>query len=200
MDSVLAGVFCFFLIGAADWATYKKIRPLKIILWFAVLPVGVFAFTTSLMDNGHFDFPFYFTGIAWVTLVVFFASFVYSLFIEIPLKTYTNRAQPEKVVKTGTYALCRHPAFLWFNGLLVSLIVVSESVNLAIATPFWVAAYLACVLFEDWVYSKSEFGGEYLKYKKQTPFLIPTRKSICDFWKSMRFPGLSGRDVKEGKK
>lgn len=183
---ILLGLLGLLLFVGADWATYKEIRFLKPILWFAIIPVASYAVILALMDSASFSFPDTLSKIAWFPLLVFFALFIYSVFIEIPLKTYAGKAQPTKVVTTGTYSLCRHPATLWFIGCLISLVFVSRSVTLAMATPFWIAAYIGCVYIEDILTSKSGFGEDYKKYKCDTPMIIPTKASVICFWNNVR--------------
>ena len=186
MIYVLIGLLCFVLMAGADWATYKKIRLLKTFLWFAMVPVAIYAFIMAWLDSARFNFPAILSIIAWVPLVLFFGLLVYSLFIEIPMKTYTARSQPTKVVTDGTYSLSRHPAFLWFAGWLISIIFVSQSVTLAVAAPAWIAAYIACIYFEDMLTSISDIGEEYRKYQRETPMIIPSHRSMARFWMNVR--------------
>lgn len=186
MSSIIAGIFCFVLIACAEWATYKKIRLFKPVLWLAIFPLALYALVTAWLDGPNFNFPTIVTILAWIPFILFFGLFIYSLFIEIPLNTYMSRSQPLKVVSTGTYSLDRHPAFLWYIGWHISAVFVSQSVTLAAATPFWIGAYLACILFEDKLFSKSDFSEEYMRYKEKTPMIIPTRRSLLCFWSNIR--------------
>jgi len=173
-------------MAGADWATYKKIRFLKPFLWFAIIPVASYGFVMAWLDSARFTFPSVLSAIAWFPLLLFFALFIYSLYIEIPLKTYAAKSQPIRVVTDGTYSLSRHPAALWFIGWIISAIFASQSVTLAVAAPFWIAAYIGCIFLEDMLTSISDFGEEYRKYQRVTPMLIPTWRSMAHFWKNMR--------------
>ncbi|MFC1967622.1 methyltransferase family protein [Chloroflexota bacterium] len=186
MSYILVGLLSFVLMAGADWATYKKVRFLKPLLWFAVIPTAAYALVMAWLNSARFTFPDILSLIAWFPLLLFFGLFVYSAFIEIPLKTYIATSQPIKVVTNGTYSLSRHPAALWFAGWLVSAIIVSQSVTLAVAAPFWIAAYVGCIFWEDMLTSIGDFGEEYRKYQGTTPMIIPTRRSIARFWRNMR--------------
>lgn len=185
MIYILVGLLSFVLLAGADWATYRKIHFLKPFLWFAVIPVAAYAFVMAWLDSTRFTFPGVLSAIAWFPLLLFFGLFIYSVYIEIPLKTYTAQSQPTKVVTNGTYSLCRHPAALWFAGWLISAIFASQSVTLAIAAPFWIAAYIGCIFWEDMLTSISDFGEDYKKYQRTTPMIIPTRRSMALFWRNV---------------
>jgi protein-S-isoprenylcysteine O-methyltransferase Ste14 len=103
---------------------------------------------------------------------------IYSLFIEIPFKqTYTMSGVGDRLVKTGTYALTRHPGVLWLGLFLLALLAVSRSRLLLIAAPLWFALDLLLVWVQDRFYFPRMFPG-YSQYRRETPMLIPTRSSI----------------------
>lgn len=186
MRYVFVGLLSFVLMASADWATYKNVRFLKPFLWFSVIPVAAYAFVMAWLDSARFTFPGLLSLLAWFPLLLFFVLFVYSAYVEIPLKTYTAKSQPTRVVTDGTYSLSRHPAALWFIGWLISAIFASQSSTLMVAAPIWIAAYIGCIFFEDMLTSISDIGEEYRKYKRVTPMLIPTHRSTAHFWKNMR--------------
>ena len=189
MRYILIGLLSFALLASAEWATYKNIRFLKPVLWFANIPLFTYAFVMAWLDSARFNFPGIFSLIAWFPFIIFFGLFIYSAFIEIPLRTYITPSQPIKVVTDGTYSLSRHPAALWFIGWLVSSIFISQSLTLVIAAPIWFTAYICFVFLEDILSSIGDFGDEYRKYQKMTPMLVPTRTSMTRFWRdtSSRF-------------
>jgi protein-S-isoprenylcysteine O-methyltransferase Ste14 len=74
--------------------------------------------------------------VGWPLLLVSVCLLVYSLFFEIPFQqTYVDARVGDELVKTGTYALVRHPGALWFALLPVSLSLVSRARLLLIAAP-----------------------------------------------------------------
>lgn len=184
---ILIGLFSFVLMAGAEWATYKKIRFLKPVLWFLLIPVFSLTIVLAWVDTARFGFPDIISTVAWVPLLLFFGLFIYSAYIEIPLKrTYINAPQPTKVVTNGAYSLCRHPAALWFGGWIVSAILASRSISLAAAAPVWIIAYIGCIFWEEKLSCLGDFGDEYKKYQRVTPMLIPTRTSIGRFWKELK--------------
>lgn len=186
MSYILVGLLSFVFMASAEWATYKNIRFLKPFLWFAVIPTATYAFVMAWLNSDRFTFPDILSLIAWFSLLLFFGLFVYSAYVEIPLKTYIASSQPIKVVTNGTYSLSRHPAALWFAGCLVSATIASQSVTLAVAAPFWITAYMCCIILEDRLCSISDFGDQYRKYQGVTPMIIPNRRSVTHFWRNMR--------------
>ncbi len=185
--TILIGILGFTFMAGADWATYKRIPLLKPILWFLIIPVFSYAIVMAWTDTARFDFPPIVSTLAWVPLLFFFGLFIYSLYVEIPLKrTYIDSPQPTKVVTNGTYSLCRHPAMLWFIVWLVSAVIVSGSVILAVAVPIWTVAYVGSLLWEEKLCLIGDFGDDYKRYQEATPMLIPSYASIGRFWREVR--------------
>jgi len=132
----------------------------------------------------------YFTLLAllggWPLLIISACLLVYSIFLEIPFKqTYAMNGVGDKLVKTGTYALVRHPGVLWFGLFLTALIVVSRSKLLLIAAPLWFLLDVSWVWIQERLYFNQMFPG-YEQYRRETPMLIPTRESITRCMKTLR--------------
>lgn len=87
------------------------------------------------------------------------------------------------MIKTGTYALVRHPGVIWYTLFLIALLLISSSQLLLIALPIWVFMDVLYVIIQDKFYFPHMFPG-YEEYKKETPMLIPTRKSLASFWRT----------------
>lgn len=101
---------------------------------------------------------------------------VSSLFLEIQLAEGPDGERP--LYTRGTYALVRHPGVLWLALLQVSLALAIQSEALLVAAPFWTAANVALVAAEDRIFFPRLFGNAYRQYRRNVPFLIPTRFSI----------------------
>lgn len=184
---VLIGLLGFVFMAGAEWTTYKKIPFLKPALWFLMIPVFSYAIVMSWIDTARFDLPHIVSTVAWVSLLFFFGLFIYSLYVEMPLKrTYIDSPQATKVVTDGTYSLCRHPAALWFGAWVASAALASRSVTLAVAAPVWIAAYIICMFWEEKLCLRGDFGDDYKRYQEVTPMLIPNPASISRFWKKTR--------------
>jgi len=84
------------------------------------------------------------------------------------------------LIKTGTYALVRHPGVIWYVLFLIALLLISRSRLLLIALPIWVFMDVLYVFIQEKFYFPHMFPG-YGEYKKETPMLIPNRKSFSSF-------------------
>ncbi|MBQ3486737.1 MAG: hypothetical protein IJA71_00485, partial [Clostridia bacterium] len=108
--------------------------------------------------------------------LLFAGLLVWALFFSFPPKeAYVEQSRERKVYTGGMYALCRHPGILWFCLLYGCLIPGAGFPPMT--------AFLYCLLniLLGWVEDKWIFPRlftDYDAYKKSTPFLIPTPKSL----------------------
>jgi len=125
--------------------------------------------------------PLWIGWLGWPLMAASLAILAYSLFINLPFyRTYITGGADEKLVTGGLYALVRHPWLPPFCFFLVSLIAVSQSRLLLAAVPVWILLNIILVVIQDrFVYPKV-FNG-YGQYRRQTPMLLPSRKSIAAF-------------------
>lgn len=122
----------------------------------------------------------------WALLPVAVFLLAYSLLVELSIKeTYLAPGMGSRLVRTGTYALVRHPGVLWYTLLLITLVLVTQSRLLAIALPLWVGADILWVAFQERVYLHKHFA-EYVHYQRETPMLIPNRRSLSACLGSLR--------------
>lgn len=108
-----------------------------------------------------------------------FCLLIYSLFFAIPFtKTYIDSdVKQKKVCRDGMYALCRHPGVLWFIGIYLFLwLSLGGELLLAQFVIFSTLNILYIIIQDNWSFLKC--FDDYEEYKKETPFLIPNRKSI----------------------
>jgi len=85
------------------------------------------------------------------------------------------------LIKTGAYAIVRHPQF---TGIIITTVGLTVMVmtNMGYGSPIemaglWliqVLGYVAIAKYEDWRLSK-KFGDAYLQYKEKVPFLFPIK-------------------------
>jgi len=86
-------------------------------------------------------------------------------------------SRPQKLVTSGTYALVRHPGVMWLAIIFVSLLLLFPSKILLLAALVWLGVDVLHVFIQDKFLFPKAFA-DYPKYRAQTPFLIPTRKSF----------------------
>ncbi len=161
-----------------DWADARGWRYKGILTTLSTVLIVPSCVVLALSRN-RFPVPPALQAAGWLLSALFFLLLVYSLFVEIPIsKSYGNAERGRHVVRTGTYALVRHPGVLWFFFLTLSLVVVSGSRPLFAAVPVWTLLNIALVTVEDWIFFPMTFGSEYKRYRRSVPFLIPTPSSV----------------------
>jgi protein-S-isoprenylcysteine O-methyltransferase Ste14 len=132
------------------------------------------------------ELPAWSIWLGWGVLAVSAFLLIHSLFISLPFrKTYVDTGVSDKLVKTGLYALVRHPGILWFPLFMLSLIPISRSSLLLIAAPTFIALDIVLVFIQDRFIFGRMFRG-YDSYRRETPMLLPNRKSVSAFLRSLR--------------
>ena len=80
---------------------------------------------------------------------------------------------PKKVVRCGTYSMCRHPIYFGFSIYLLGLSFVKSNLGSIIASfIFIVFVFLWAIFFEEKKLIK-KFKEKYEEYRKETPAFIP---------------------------
>jgi len=146
----------------------------------------VYAAVMACLAPEKLGLPIWLTWMGWALLVVSLPVFIYSLFVNLPFhKTYIEPGVANKLITTGAYALVRHPGIFGYALVLVSLILVSHSKLLLIASPIWFAADILHVVIQD-KYVFGKMFADYGDYRSETPILIPNRKSISTCLRTLR--------------
>jgi len=184
---IVIGVLGFLVAVAFDWVSLKRL-PAATKQLVGLLSVGLLTYSTVMvcLTPEKFDFPFFAVPLGILLLLVSLFLLVYSLFIEIPFgSTYSSKGTSNKLTTTGTYALTRHPGVLWLALFYVALILLFPSATMIIATIVWIIMDIIWVLLEDKVFFPRMFP-DHSSYQKQTPFLIPNRKSFSACLRTIR--------------
>lgn len=173
------GFVCMLLF---DWADSRRWK-LKGILWLAAAGCIVSSCVVLAVGSSRLSVPVPLRILGAISAAVFLVLLVFSLFLEIPLaRSYRKSSGIRHVIRTGTYALVRHPGVLWFFFLTLSLVPVTGSLALCAAVPLWTGLNVLLVLLEDRVFFPKVFGREYKAYTRRVPFLIPTPSSLQAFF------------------
>jgi protein-S-isoprenylcysteine O-methyltransferase Ste14 len=103
---------------------------------------------------------------------------MYALFFALPFQeTYASGKNPSSLCRTGLYAMCRHPGALWFAGFYLFLSLMFPSRGLVLFSVLSCACNFLYVAFQDdWSFPRT--FSDYRGYKKEVPFLLPTRSSF----------------------
>ncbi len=162
------GAFLLFALGDANDAFFK-IKWLKLSFPIGLCAVAAATYFRTDASEG--------VSAVWCAVAgVFFLLELYALFGAFPAnEAYVETGGRRTVCTSGVYALCRHPGVLFFAGMYVCL---SLGLNLPwLDTVVYCALDIALVVFEDYCTFPHILGG-YDEYRKTTPFLIPTAKSL----------------------
>ena len=181
MEYILLGLLGFGLAAVAEWAAVRNVRTVMRLAWATAGLCAIISVVMVSVKGDKIALPVPISLIGWVGVVVFAGLFVYSALIELYLHgTSVTSESKLSLVTTGTYALTRHPAFLWCSLFLVCLLLATRSRLLIIAAPLWILADGLYVWFEEKVYFERMFEG-YQEYKRHTPMLLPTLRSARRF-------------------
>jgi protein-S-isoprenylcysteine O-methyltransferase Ste14 len=188
MIYVAIGMAGFLAAYLFDVVSIKRIPRLKGLVWLVAVVLVVCSTWMVCFDPVKFTLPAWASILGWVLLPTFILCFIYSLFINLPFrKTYVKTGVGSQLIRTGTYALVRHPGVLWYGVILIALILISKSQLILIAAPIWFVMDVIHVTIQD----KFLFGKmfpEYKDYRKETPMLIPNTRSIAAFFKTFNSP------------
>ncbi len=179
MAQILLGALAFALAFGFDCASWLRATHLKPLLGLAsAVTMGVALFWT-LAAPGRYSWPAWTPLIGWPLLLLGTVLLLYSLLIEIPFTmTYVRRGVGDTLVKTGTYALCRHPGVLWFGLSMLGLALVSQGHRVLLVGAAWLGFDVIYVWLQDVFLFPRMFPG-YRAYQKETPMLVPTWRSVA---------------------
>lgn len=191
MEAFLFGTVGFLLcilydINSVSWRN----RILNKMFLAGTLCITGSAFWTvrTALGEKTAEMPFCFIFAAGSLL--FLGMLIYTLFFALPFEeTYLEENRQRMAYTEGVYALCRHPGVLMFAGLFLCLWGMTGRISQGIyflSMILW--NYIYIILQDVWIFP--ETFTNYTEYKKTTPFLIPSRNSICR--------ALKGRKQTEG--
>jgi len=188
MSYVAIGIAGFLSAYLFDVISLKKVPRIKGLIWIIAVLLVVYSTWMVCLASNKFALPSWASILGWVLLPTFILCFIYSLFINLPFrKTYVKSGVGSQLIKTGTYALVRHPGVLWYGVILVALILISGSQLLLIAAPIWFVMDVIHVTIQDRFLFGKMFPG-YKNYRKETPMLIPNKRSIGAFIRTFNSP------------
>ena len=186
MVYILLGCLAFLIAFFFDLAAIKGITYLKQVVGVVFASLFGFALLMVCLKGDRFLLPYWLSWVGWPLLILSAGLLIYSIFLEIPFKqTYATSVVGDRLVKTGTYALTRHPGVLWFGLSLLALLAISRSKLLLIAAPLWFLLDVVWVWIQERFFFSHMFPG-YEQYKRETPMLIPTRESAVRCMKTLR--------------
>jgi protein-S-isoprenylcysteine O-methyltransferase Ste14 len=188
MIYIVLGGLGFLSVQLLDIVSLKRIpvlKPLTVLVGNGLL---VFSIIMLCLSPDKLALPVWSSWLGWVILPIALSMLIYSLYINLPFaKTYVATGIGDKLITSGLYALVRHPGVHWFSLLLLALVLVSSSRLMLIAAPIWVLLDIVLVAIQDRFFFGKMFAG-YDNYRRQTPMLIPNRRSLSAFINSLSRP------------
>ena len=181
------GVLGFIVIHFFDLVSLKRIPfGAKPIVWVAGFAILIFSLVRMCFQSNTLSIPVYLTWVGWFLLAISVMMIMFALFINLPFrKTYVSAGVGDKLIKTGLYALVRHPGVYWVTSFFFSLVLISNSRLMLIAAPIFVVLNIVLVIVQDKYFFPKMFEG-YDKYQQETPILVPNRRSVRAFINSLK--------------
>ncbi len=159
---------------------------MKPIVWAGGFAILFFSLARMCLLSDSLQMPGWVAWMGWAMFAVSVVMITLALFVNLPFrKTYIEPGVGDKLVKSGLYALVRHPGIYWVALFFFSLVFISDSHIMLIAAPIFVVLNTSLVVFQDKYFFPRMFKG-YDQYQKETPMLVPNRQSIKAFIKSLQ--------------
>ncbi len=182
---ILAGAAAFLVLLLSDYAEIHSLPALKLVSTLVSAGLLGYAILACALDPWKARLPVALRIASGSLGVVFLALLIRSLFLEIPSSREAAAAEGRRrLVTTGTYALVRHPGVLWFLFLLLGASAASDSLLLLVATPVWTGIDLAYAAVQDRFIFPRIFGDVYRDYRRVTPFIIPSPRSLRECYET----------------
>ena len=137
------------------------------------------------LQSNTLPLPIWSTWLGWGLLTFSLFLLMYSLFVNLPFrKTYIATGVSDRLITTGLYALVRHPGVMWFVLFVLSLVLISKSTLLLLASPIFILLDVVLVIVQDKYFFIRMFDN-YKQYQRKTPMLVPNRQSLNTFIKGL---------------
>ena len=184
------GVLGFLAMNFFDLVSLKRVPfGIKPFLWTVGCAMLLYSVVRLCLESNTLTISRWLTWVGWGLLSVSLLMITLTLFVNLPFrKTYVEAGVGDKLVKTGLYALVRHPGVYPVASFFFSLVLISKSSSMLIAAPIFVFLNTVFVIIEDKYFFVKMFDG-YDRYQKETPMLVPNRRSIKVFMSSVKRPG-----------
>jgi len=186
MFYILIGSLGFLVLQFLAIFSLKRIPRVKPITWIVGSGLVIYSLTMICLQPDKLLLPVWSGWIGWGLFPISLSLLAYSLFVNLPFrKTYITTYLEGELVTTGLYTIVRHPWIYGFALLLLSLVLISKASLLLIASLIWIPLDILLLVIQD----KLLFGKMFEKYdtyRQKTPMLLPNKRSVNAFIKSLR--------------
>ena len=184
--AIRLGVFLFIrVLRVGEDRRFREAKKSfsKYLVWWTMSGLWVFLTTanalTLIINNKKLDnkFLFYFGVIIWITGIVFEI-----IADEQKRRFRLNKNNKGSFICTGLWSISRHPNYfgeiiLWIGIAIISLPTLHGFQYITLVSPVFIYFLLTKIsgvnLLEDSADKKWGEQSEYIKYKKDTPILVP---------------------------
>lgn len=173
--STVCGFLTGWVFDLPRVARSGRLRAAMGFVHMALLTVGFIGLASS--PSRLEVVPSWISKPAWVSTVTFLLLFIYTVFIEISVRSWFLGVGKNQLVTSGSYAMCRHPGTIWVIGMMVSLTLATRSVWLFLTLPLWITLDLLWVWIQERFCFPRLFAG-YDRYKLEVPAFLPNRQSL----------------------
>jgi protein-S-isoprenylcysteine O-methyltransferase Ste14 len=193
VDYVALGTLGFLVIHLFDFVSLKRLPGLKPVVWLGGSGLLAYAIVMACLVSDRLMLPVWSMWLGWLLLAGSLVWLLVSLFVNLPFKkTYLSSGVGDRLVKTGLYALVRHPGVYGFVLVMLALFLVSGSSLVLVAAPVWILLDILLVVIQDRFFFPRMFPG-YEDYQQETPMLVPNRRSLSAFMNGL----VSGKNQKQ---
>jgi protein-S-isoprenylcysteine O-methyltransferase Ste14 len=176
------GVLGFVAMNLFDLVSIKPL------LW--VVGCGMLLYAIMRLCLVSHDLPLegWPVQLGWVLLTLSFLMILMALFVNLPFRrTYITAGASQRLIKTGLYALVRHPGVYWVAAFFFSFVLIFRSSQMLIGAIAFTILNTVFVIIEDKYFFVKMFEG-YREYQRETPMLIPNGRSVRAFLRTLKNP------------
>lgn len=183
---IILGIIGFIVIHLFDLVSLKRVPRAKPVVWASGSGLLIYSLVMICLAPDKLVLPAWLVWLGWGLLSLSLPLLIHSLFVGLPFrKTYLATGIGDRLITTGVYSLTRHPGVIWFTILMLALIPVAGSRLLLIAAPVFITLDILLVTIQDRFIFGRMFDG-YESYRRRTPMLLPNRRSLNVFLRSLR--------------
>ena len=195
MVNILIGCLGFFITHAFDVVALKGIKKVKPVIWLIGNGLIAYSLVMLCLSEPNIGLPGWLAWVGW-PLVLFGIYFqVAAITTDLPVKkTYVESGTSNQLIKTGFFAMARHPGVIFFIILTIGLTLISDSLLMLIAVAVFGALDIILVTVQDVYFFPKMFAG-YEEYRKETPSIIPTIESIKACIRTIKRPQIKTKEA-----